>query len=265
VIRTTSDTLFDGSVSIRQPSRESGYRVNVDAILLAAFAARVLPGRSGFAGASVCHVPSPAVLPRRYHHAIDLGSGVGAVGLSLLHLGAATHVTMVEIDETLAELARENAEANGWADRVDVVHADVTRAARELRARADLVVCNPPYVPPGRGREPREAVREAKYGGLDAFVEAARTVAGRRARACFVYPAVELTTLLTTLRAQGLEPKRLRTVHGRAGDDARVVLVESAPGKPGGLVVEPPFVENEGGERSRALAELLAMRRAAGS
>lgn len=262
MIRTTADTLFDGSVSIRQPARNSGYRVNVDAILLAAFAARRMHDRQGGGnGVTGRRAPSLPLLPRRYRHAVDLGSGVGAVGLSLLHLGAAEHVTMVEIDQTLAELARENAEANGWSDRVDVVHADVTRAARDLRARADLVVCNPPYVSPGHGREPRQAVRAAKYGGLDAFVEAARSVAGRRARVCFVYPAVELTNLFAALRARGLEPKRLRAVHGRAGDDARVVLVECAPGKPGGLSIEPPFVENEGRERSRALANLLATRR----
>ena len=35
---TTTDALYDGAVSLRQPAR--GYRVNVDALLLAAFAAQ---------------------------------------------------------------------------------------------------------------------------------------------------------------------------------------------------------------------------------
>jgi tRNA1Val (adenine37-N6)-methyltransferase len=105
-------------------------------------------------------------------------------------------------------------------------------------------------------------VRSAKYGELTAFVEAARRIAGRRARACFVYPAIEATTLLGTLRAHGLEPKRLRAVHGRAGDKARVVLVESVAGKPGGLAIEPPFVEtDERGARSVDLDALLKTKR----
>jgi tRNA1Val (adenine37-N6)-methyltransferase len=247
--KVSQDWLFAGTLSLRQPARNTGYRVNVDAILLAAFAARALPGGG-----------EPARGPVR--HAVDLGSGVGAVGLTLLHLAAATRVTMVELDSTLARLATSNAEANGWSDRIDVIHADVKHAAKTLRAEADLVVCNPPYVPPGRGRAPAERVRSAKYGDLPAFIEAARTIAGRRARACFVYPAIEATTLLTTLRASGLEPKRLRTVHGRMNDKARVVLVESVAGKPGGLTIEPPFIETDTrGARSEALAALLTSSR----
>ncbi len=60
---------------------------------------------------------------------------------------------------------------------------------------------------------------------------------------CVVYPAIEATTLLLELRARGLEPKRLRLVHAHAGDKARIVLVECAAGKPGGLEIEPALVE----------------------
>src|SRR5262249_8418068 len=126
----------------------------------------------------------------------------------------------------------------------------------------DLVICNPPYVPPGRGRAPNGNVRSAKYGELDAFVDAARKIAGRRARVCFVYPAIELTTLVTSLRHRGLEPKRLCMVHGHALDAARIVLVECAPGKRGGLAITAPFIEMEGRTRSAALSTLLATRRA---
>lgn len=248
--QTTRDALFDGALSIRQPARKRGYRVNVDALLLAGFASCILD----LGGA-------PAPPPRSVRHAFDLGSGVGAVGLSLLHLGAAKHVTMIEIDTRLATLATRNAVDNGVDECADVVNADVKMAARDCSALADLVVCNPPYVAPGRGFAPAEAVRDAKYGDLDHFVDAARRVAGRRARVCFVYPAGELSALLTSLREHGLEPKRLRAVHGHAEDDARVVLVESCAAKPGGLSIEPPFVEMVGAERSAALTRLLGMKR----
>jgi tRNA1Val (adenine37-N6)-methyltransferase len=242
----TRDALFGGTLSITQPAPRGGYRVNVDAILLAAFAA-------GRIGAASARPRAPA------RHAVDLGSGVGAVGLSLLHFGAALRVTMVEIDVALARLAEVNASDNGWAERVDVSCADVLEAARERAGSADLVVCNPPYVTPGRGRAPGAPLRRAKYGDLHAFVEAASRLAGRRARACFVYPAVDAMQLFAALRARGLEPKRLCPVHGRPDHPARVVLVECVLGKPGGLSLEPAFVETEpGGGRSAAATRLLS-------
>ncbi|MEQ1506762.1 MAG: methyltransferase, partial [Myxococcota bacterium] len=182
------------------------------------------------------------------------GAGVGAVGHSMLHFGAADRVTMIEIDPYLAGLAAENAAENGWGDCITVTTGNV---ADPCELDADLVVCNPPYVPPGRGRLPAAPIRTAKHGELDVFLDAARAFAGRRARACFVYPAIEATTLLAGLRARGLEPKRIRSVQAHATDAARVVLVEAVAGRPGGLLIEPPFIERAHGAPSLALDELL--------
>jgi tRNA1Val (adenine37-N6)-methyltransferase len=235
VTGVTTDALFRGRVSLRQPARSVGYRVNVDALLLAAFAARVA---------------------RRARTAVDLGAGTGAVGLTLLHLGVVDRVVLVEIDPEAARLARQNLDDNAWSERGEVLCADVARLPRALSG--DLVVCNPPYVAPGRGRRPRIDERaRARQGGLGAFVRAARAVQGRRVRACFVYPAPELATLLCTLRESGLEPKRLRAVHATARSRARVVLVEACAGKAGGLEVEAPLVEREGSGYSAELRALL--------
>jgi len=224
---TTHDTLFGGRVALAQPAKGRGYRVNVDAVLLGAFAAGAL-----------------GTGPTRHAHAaFDLGSGVGGVGLSLVHLGAADHVTMIEIDPALAKLAEANARANGWSERIAVVRADVSDTTAVPAGAADLVVCNPPYVEPGRGRLPAPARAQARSGSLAGFLDAARRLAGRRARVCVVYPAIEATTLVVELRQRGLEPKRLRAVHGRPRDKARIVLVECAAGRPGGLEIEPPLIE----------------------
>lgn len=206
-----------------QPARGDGYRVNVDAFHLARFAAAGgRPARAAF----------------------DLGAGSGAVGLALLALDGAARVTFVEIDDEAAAFAVKNLAAHGWEERGEVLRADVARLPMALDGTADLIVCNPPYVEVGRGRLPPEPRRaRARMGSLALFVGAARKLAGRRARVCFVYPASELITLLATLRGAGLEPKRLRAVHARATSKARIALVEAQAAKTGGLVVEPPTID----------------------
>lgn len=205
-----------------QPARGSGYRANVDALHLAAF----------------------AMEGRRAKVAFDLGSGAGAVGLTLLQHSAASLVVFVEIDPEAARLAARNVSESGWDGRGEVLEGDVTKLSFARAAEADLVTCNPPYTEPSRGRaapEPRRA--RARSGSLSVFVEAARRFAGKRARVCFVYPAHDLGTLMATLRSAGIEPKRLRAVHARATTPARIVLVEGRAAKAGGLVVEPPLFE----------------------
>ncbi len=80
----TRDKLFGGTLSLLQPS--TGYRVNVDALLLAAFAAN---GR----------------VARRV---VDLGAGTGVIGLSLVHVGSARELVLVERERGLVGLARRN-------------------------------------------------------------------------------------------------------------------------------------------------------------
>jgi tRNA1Val (adenine37-N6)-methyltransferase len=216
----TQDALFGGSVVLFQPPRGAGYRTNVDALLLAGF----------------------ATAPKVASLAFDLGAGVGAVGLALLRLGAAKRVVFVEIDDRPAAMSRRNLDANGWTERGEVVRGDVRDVARSRRGEAALVVCNPPYVMPGRGRVPVAQAR-ARSGEVGTFVEAARQLAGKKARVCFVYPAQELGMLLATLSDEGLHAKRLRFVHGTPEAPARVALVEAQAGRPGGLHVIPPLVE----------------------
>jgi tRNA1Val (adenine37-N6)-methyltransferase len=230
---TSHDALFGGRVVLHQPARGEGYRVNVDALLLAAFAA---------AG-------------RRARLAVDLGAGAGAVGLALLHADAAARLVLVEIDPRASDAAQRNLEANRWAERGEVKCIDV--AALEPLG-ADLVVANPPYVEPGRGRPPKGPEKaRARSGALARFTQAARKTLGRGGRACFVYPARELLAVLSSLRETGLEPKRLRAVHSHERAPARVVLVEAQAAKPGGLVVEAPLIERGPGGYTAEVRAIL--------
>jgi tRNA1Val (adenine37-N6)-methyltransferase len=242
--RSTRDALFGGRVVLFQPERGTGYRTNVDALLLAGFAAAPLPApRRRLAGHA---------LPLAY----DLGSGVGAVGLSLLRFGAARHVVFIEIDQSPAAMARRNLDANGWSGQGEVVHGDVRDVALNRPGEAGLVVCNPPYVGPGRGQvSPSEA--RARVGELSTFVQAARQLAGRRARVCFIYPAAELVALVSTFQSHGLHAKRLRFVHATPSAPARVALVEARAGRAGGLTVHPPLVERVSQEYTAELQSLL--------
>lgn len=231
----TRDSLLSGAVTFLQPAR--GYRVNVDAILLAAFAAK----------------------DRRFARGVDLGAGVGAVSLVLAHLGAARRVDLVEQDATLAALARENLANAGCDGAVHELELGVAKLPAALIG-ADLVVANPPFFADGATRPARDPrVRRARSGALVPFLVAARELLpGPRARAAFAYPARSLSALLESAAREGLVAKRLRLVHADPRATARLALVELRRARAGGLVVEPPLFEwSARGVRSPELSALL--------
>src|SRR5690606_25632760 len=73
--------------------------------------------------------------------AYDIGTGTGILAATLAARGVARVVATDQDDRALA-CARENVERLGYADRIDVVRADLYPPGR-----AGLVVCNPPWLP----------------------------------------------------------------------------------------------------------------------
>ncbi|HCF62425.1 MAG TPA: SAM-dependent methyltransferase, partial [Myxococcales bacterium] len=114
----TLDAVCRGEVQLIQ--RRAGYRFSVDALLLAAFAAR----------------------PRG--KVVDLGTGCGVVAVLLAKRGARS-VVGVELQPGLAQIALRNVRLNRCDEQVHIVNADL----RDLRATlpsggVDLVVSHPP-------------------------------------------------------------------------------------------------------------------------
>jgi tRNA1Val (adenine37-N6)-methyltransferase len=227
---TSTDTLLGGKLRLRQP--RTGYRINIDSVLLV-----------GFAG------------ERRVERALDLGAGVGALGLLALALGLARHVVLIEADPKLAQLARENLALGGFSG--EVREHDLARA-RLGETGVPLVLCNPPYYPTHSHRPAQTPAKaSARSGDVAPFLRAAGAVLARKTgRALFSYPASLLPELLAEAQACQLVAKRLRLVHAREGEPARLVLVELRAARPGGLVVEPPLIEWSGKRRTPELARL---------
>ena len=117
----TENTLLGGRVRLLQPAR--GYRVAVDAVLL---------------GASVEAVADARIL--------DLGAGVGAVGLCLTARLPRCRVVGVELQERLAAVAQRNAVLNGVEQRLQTIVHDLASPLPTDLGLFDHVVTNPPYL-----------------------------------------------------------------------------------------------------------------------
>jgi len=236
----TIDSLYAGSVQLVQARK--GYRFSLDPLLLAHFAS--LP-------------PAGPVL--------DLGCGCGILALLLARRRTDINVVGWERQPALVERARRSVALSRLTERVEIVEADLrqypTLAVAESFA---LVVANPPYRTPGSGRigpdDERAAARFELFGSLADFIAAAAFVLAPRGQFAVVYLAERLTELLTEMSRAGLAPKRLRMVHARPTDGARMVLVEACKGAAAGLVAEPPLFVYQSGIGSREYsAEVLAL------
>lgn len=234
----TLDDLTINGLKILQA--KNGYRFSVDPVLLCGF-----------------------ITAAHNLRVADLGSGNGIIPLLLAGRAGFREIYGVEIQSAMVERARRSVHLNRLEALVKIIHGDIRELPAELKEQSfDLVTANPPYRNQGSGRvatgDERAMARHELCGGLDSFLRAASSLLVSGGRFYIVYLAERLTELLAEMRCFRLEPKRLRMVHSRAGEPARMVLLEGRKnGKPP-LKIEPPLYLYSGLGRSYT-KEVLAM------
>ena len=223
---TTEDAVLGGRLRLRQP--RSGHRAGHDAVLLAAM--------------------TPA---RPNERVVDFGAGVGTAGLALARRVGGVDLVLVEIDPTLAELARHNAVANGIA--AETVVLDVTATAEAfaetgLSAESiDVVLMNPPFNDGARHRASPDAARASAHvaspATLESWVHAARRVLKSGGMLALIWRAEAIAEVLAAL-ARGFGSLEILPVHGDAARPAIRVLVRAIKGGRAPTLLHPGLMLN---------------------
>ena len=109
--------------------------------------------------------------------ALDLGAGVGTVGLAVLWgLAQEASLTCVEAQEVSFALLEANIKCNGVSDRVTAIHADLRDL--HLDVRFSLITGSPPYFPQENGTLPKDSQKaHARFelrGHVGDYAEAAK-------------------------------------------------------------------------------------------
>lgn len=201
----TVDTLFDPPLILCQP--KTGYRFSLDPLILAAH-----------------------TRPARKDRILDIGCGCGILCLILAGRYPDLQITGIEIQETLAGLARENTLRNHMQDRVRILHQDVrTLTSETLPAPVDWVISNPPYKKRSTGRlNPDPGKARARHEitlDIDTLVHLAHKFLRPGGRLCLIFPASRTRDLTKALDLAGFGVQWMRPVYFRSPDTPQRVLV----------------------------------------
>jgi tRNA1(Val) A37 N6-methylase TrmN6 len=214
------DSLLDGRVQVAQPA--DGYRVAVDAVLLAA---AVDAGE----GASV----------------LDLGCGVGSVGLCLAWRRPDLRITGLDREPVFAACARSNAERNGFAKRLQILEADV-RAP--LPQKFDQVAMNPPYLKGGTATVSAHPLKAAATAESEAkladWIAAARDALKPGGILTLIHRADRLDDVLSGV-TRSFGGVVILPIHPKRERAAKRIILRAQLGSGEPLAILPPLVLHE--------------------
>lgn len=285
-LATTDDWFLGDRLTIRQPAK--GYRAGFDAVLLAAaIPADLAPWR---AGAKAARMPPDVGAPSLRHPALrilDVGAGVGTVGLCAAARLRDAEVALFERSADLAALARGNVAGNGLDARVSVFEGALAGSADfdtdaddqcaavpggtprgvgdTARGRAanpvgpiaalaetfDVVVANPPFHDDGNGTAAPNALKAAAHampaGTLDAWLRFMARMAKPSGAAIVIHKAEALADILSACNGR-FGGLIVRPIQARRGDNALRVIVAGVKGSRAPMTLRPPLILHDDGQ-----------------
>ena len=228
-IEPSKDETLDTIKDVKIIQSKEGYRFSIDAVLLDDF-----------------------ITAKPLEKGVELGTGSGVISILLAKRLKNAEITAVEIQEGLAGRAERNVELNDLKGKIDVRTMDMRRLREEFHTNEfDLVFSNPPFRKPKTGRmsrdEERAIARHEIEINLPDLVSTASYLLKHNGRFYMIYHPFRLAELVSLLRESRLEPKRMRFVHSRLGEEAKMVLIEAVKGGGVWLKIDPPLYLYENG------------------
>ncbi len=198
----TLDAFYHGRIQVFQKIK--GYRFALDAPLLADF-----------------------IQTTEDDELLEFGTGNGIISL-LLSIKPFKHITAVEVQASLANLARKNIKLNRLEKRITVVEQDLKQFLP--KKKYDVIFSNPPYHKRSEGHlslstEKSIAKHELKCTIFD-IMQKTSVLLKRRGRAYFVFPEKRKDDITEAVEMNGLKMKSRRFVYARLKDRPNLFLVE---------------------------------------
>lgn len=181
---------------------------------------------------------------------VDLCSGSGIVGILVAHKTKCRQVVLVEMQEKLAMLSQKTVVYNNQTETIRVLNTKVQNLPQFFKhGSIDTVVCNPPYQKLSASflaKQPEIAIAkqevELQLGELVLKIKFLLKEGGK----CYIcHDAGRSAELLSALKANGLEPKRIFFTYPALNKPASTVFVEATKGGKEGLRVLPPVIAND--------------------
>ena len=198
----TLDAFYHGRIKVLQKIK--GYRFALDAPLLADF-----------------------IRTNENDELLEFGTGNGIVSL-LLSINPFKHITAVEIQASLADLARKNIKLNHLEKRITVVEQDLLQF--RSKKKYDIIFSNPPYHKKAKGhlslsKEKSIAKHELKCTIFD-IMQKTSAFLKKSGRAYFVFPEKRKNDIEEAAKMNGLKMKTRRSVCVHSKGSPNLFLIE---------------------------------------
>lgn len=182
---------------------------------------------------------------------LDIGCGNAPIPL-ILSRRTKANITGVEIQKDVYEMALESVKINKLENQINIINGDINEIYNTLNKKYDIITCNPPYFKVTASSNTNDssyktiARHEVKL-NLENLIKISKTLLKTNGTLAIVHRPERLVDILTFMRQNNIEPKKIQFVYPKKGSEANVLLIEGTlNGSVGLKVLDPLYVYEDG-------------------
>lgn len=188
---------------------------------------------------------------------LDIGTGNAPIPL-ILSTKTNAKIIGVEIQNEVSNLAQKSVAINNLENRIEIICDDINSVYEKFESDSfDVITCNPPFFKVLKNSnlndsEYKTIARHEVKLNLSQLLKISRKLLKNNGVLGIVHRPDRLTDILVEMRLNNIEPKKIRLVYPRIGEEANTVLIEGKKNGNSGLKILPPlYVHNEEGNYTK--------------
>lgn len=198
-------------------------------------------------------LPNFVTLNKNIKNILDIGCGNAVIPL-ILSTKTEAKITGVEIQKESYNLAIKSIKYNNLENQIDIINEDINIYADKQETEVfDVITCNPPFFKVSK--ESKLNIKEAKTIArheiklnLEQIMKISRKLLKNKGCLAIVHRPERLMDIVTLMKKNGIEPKKVRFVYPGIEKEANILLIEGVKnGKPGLKILSPLYSHEENG------------------
>ncbi len=199
-------------------------------------------------------LPNFVTLNKNISKIMDIGCGNAPIPL-ILSTKTSAKIYGVEIQKESYELAQETIKINNKENQIKIIHDDINELYKKIETDSfDVITCNPPFFKfcetsnINKNDYKTIARHEVKL-NLSQLFNIAKKLLKNNGVIAIVHRPERLIEILSIMKENNIEPKKLQFIYPKKNMDANIMLIEgSKNGKPGLKILPPIYTHLENGE-----------------
>lgn len=195
---------------------------------------------------------------------LDIGTGNAVIPL-ILSTKTTSKITGVEIQKESYELAYKSVKLNNLENQIEIINNDIKEYYKNIETETfDVITCNPPFFKLGEQSHLNESIHKqiARHEialNLEEIIKISKKLLKNKGNLAMVHRPERLIEIITIMKNNNIEPKRICFIHPKEDKEANILLIEGVKnGKPGIKILPPIFSHNNDGSYTKQIEQFFS-------